>query len=201
MATVMYINLNDMFTSQKNVRYLIDTLYLTYRENGGRSNRMNFASFVIGKISAFAARDLNEYQTAEMHATGYNNYVDALHAINADFIAMCYKYFAWNDFNPFKATYEVGTWERRVLKKGYDLTPEDHGTLDMWRDQMVQVLNRNYRDNNEIPNYRRHLNTRHYSRDGEGLRTTSSRASLEATPHGYDMGDIHDIVYKSEDFY
>ena len=200
-ATVIYADLNALFTSQNNIRYMVDTLYLTYQENGGRNNKSTFAPFVIKLAYQFARQDLNDYQTAEMFATGYNNYVDALRAINADFTALCYKYFSWNEFNPFKATYSVKEFERRVLKKGYDLTAEDHGSLDVWHDQMTQVLNRNFRDDNRIPSYRTHLNARHYSRENEGLQNTPARASLEHTPHGYDMTAIHNINYKREDFY
>jgi len=199
--THIYVDLNELFTSSNNIQYMIDTLHLTYRENGGRANKAQFAPFVIRQAHIFAQKDLNEYQTAEINATGYNNYVDALRAINADFTALCHKYFSWNEFNPFKATYEVGQQHCRVLKKGYEFNADDHGTLDVWHDQMTQILNRNFRDNNEVPNYRRHLNTRHYSRESEGLRTTPARASLEDKPRGYDMQDIYDIKYKSEDFY
>jgi hypothetical protein len=130
--------------------------------------------------------------------------VEALRAINQDFKNECYKYFKWNAFNPFQTKFEVGPHEKRVLKKGFALDHTDHGTLDVWREQFTQTLNRQFRYENKIPIWQTSVHTRYYDTANEGLKQKNKcDSSLETPVYGYDMSDIYAGIdkYKSEDWY
>jgi hypothetical protein len=116
----------------------------------------------------------------------------------------CYVYFNWEDFNPFQDYIEVGAHGKRSMKKMSELTPDDHLTLDLWREQSTHVSNKNFRDNNKIPVYRTSLHTRHFDKNNEGFRDRDAdRSSLETPIYGYDMTEIYKGLdnYKSESWY
>lgn len=203
--TELKIDLNDLFISESNTKPLHASLYAVYQQNGGKSN---FAKF--GKLIKLLQRKfvkdniLADYCTAEWQATGTNNYVDALRAINNDFHKTVYTYFKWNIYNPYHDDIEVGPNDDRNLKKSSEIMPEDFGTLDVWREQFTLVLNRQFRNNNQIPVHRVGLHARHIDRGNEGLRENDpDRSSLETPIYGYDMGRIGDTVcnYKQDDWY
>lgn len=195
------VNMNEMFLSDRNLYLLIEGLYLTYTQNGGTHEKKRFAAFIKAMAVHFVKNhNLHAYQIAEYEAVGFNDHVEALRAINLDFTKECYKYFKWNAFS-FQQRYEVGKQEKRVLKKGYEFNHTDHGTLDLWRQTVIQSYNRNFRDQNRIPPHREHAQVRHYDRGNEGLRENNpDRASLEGQIHGYDMSSIYNQLdkYKKE---
>jgi hypothetical protein len=203
--TELKIDLKDLFLSESNQKMLNNGLYNIYRQNGGKQSRDKLFVFLKQLSNKFTAdNDLNSYETAEAQTTGYNNYAECLRAINNDYHKVVYRYFSWNTANPFKDRVEVGPHDFRVLKKGYDLSHEDHGTLELWREQFTQVLNSQFRDNNRIPVYRQSIHTRHYDRGNEGLQQNDpDRSSLETPVYGYDMSQIYKNLdkYSSTEWY
>jgi hypothetical protein len=203
--TDIKINLNHLFRTSDNQNLLYVSLYKVYRQNGGKQNKDVFREFVQSKANEFAKNnDLNSYTSAEFQATGFNNYSECLKAINNAFIKECYKYFKWNNYNPVRTDVMVGPHDNRVLKPGYDLTADDHGTLDLWREQFTQLLSSQFRNNNRIPIYQASLHTRHFERGNEGLRNNDpDRASLETPIYGYDMNQIYKNLdkYKETSWY
>lgn len=197
--TTIKIDLKKLFLSEPNQDMLKNNLFTIYQQNGGKQTRSAFYKFIKQLSNRFVVdNDLNAYETVEAQATGFVNYTEALKAINNSYHKVCYKYFKWNIANPFRDDVVVGPHDHRVLKKGFDLSHEDHGTLNLWREQFTQVLNSQFRDNNRIPVYRQALHTRHYDRGNEGLRDNDSdRSSLETPVYGYDMTEI----YKNLDNY
>jgi hypothetical protein len=199
------LDIDRLFIAKDNVNLLVHNLYNIYQQNGGKGSKQKFRDLIPKLMNKFIhENDLSGYEAAEAQATGINNYVTVLKTINNDFMSECYKYFRWNSYNPFQDNVEVGPVESRVLKKSYELTADDHGTLDLWREQFTQVLNRNFRNNNKIPVYRTGIHTRHYDRSNEGLLFNNpDRASLETPVRGYDMSQIHKSIdrYKSEEWY
>jgi len=203
--TELKIDMVELFLSDNNSSVLKSGLYAIYQQNGGKASRGKFYHLVELLQRKFVKEnDLYSYTTVEAQATGTNNYVEALRAINKDFHSTVYTYFKWNMYNPYKDDIEVGPSENRQLKKSAEIMPEDFGTLDLWREQFVQVLNRQFRDNNRIPVYRTSIHTRHYDRSNEGLRFNDpDRASLETPIYGYDMSRIEDGLcnYKSDSWF
>ena len=204
LPTDIPVDMNQMFLSDRNILLLLEGLYLTYTQNGGKHGKQKFAAFVQSMAKNFVqTNNLHAYEIAEFEAIGYNDHVECLRAINLDFTKECYKYFKWNDFN-FQQRYEVGKHEKRVLKKGYEFDHTDHGTLDLWRQTSTMSLNRNFRDQNRIPPHRAHAQVRHYDRGNEGLRENNpNRASLDGQIHGYDMSSIYNQLgnYSKEKWY
>lgn len=203
--TNIKIDIKDLFMSDSNQNMLKHNLYTIYQQNGGKQLRSAFNKFITQLSKRFVLdNNLYTYETAEAQATGYNNYTEVLRTINRDYHAVCYKFFSWNTANPFQDNVVVGPSDRRVLKKGYELTPEDHGTLDVWREQFTQVLNAQFRDNNRIPVHRQSIHTRHYDRSNEGLQhNDADRSSLETPVYGYDMSQIYKNLdkYSATDWY
>lgn len=203
--TPLHIDLNDLFVSSSNTAMLQHGLYNVYTQNGGKAPRAKLFHLITLLQRKFMKDNiLADYQTAEAGATGFNNYVEALRAINNDFTKMVYGYFRWNVYNPYKDDIEVGPSDHREVKKSAEIMPEDFGTLDLWREQFTQVLNRQFRDGNRIPVYRSSIHTRHFDRGNEGLaQNDPDRASLENPIYGYDMKRIAGSVlnYKSEEWF
>jgi hypothetical protein len=203
--TKLKINLEDLFLSDSNTRVLQIALYNIYKQNGGKSTAGKFKKLIVLLQQKFVNENkLCDYQTAEWQATGINNYVDALRTINNDFHKMVYTYFKWNMYNPYKDDIEVGPSDARETKKSAEIMPEDFGTLEVWREQFTQCLNRQFRDNNRIPVHRVGLHARHFDRGNEGLRENNpDRASLETLVYGYDMSNIkRDICnYKDSEWF
>ncbi len=205
--TELNTDLNIRFNSRQNLGRLHKTLYAEYcRDTNAKKTEAEFAKFFLEEVKNFKSKgNLNQYVTAEYQATGYNNYHTALEQINMDFMAECRNHFPYQTFNPFKADYLVGSLEEKVLKKGFDLSHEDVQTLDVWRSNIVNSVNRHYRENNQIPVYRHSLHMRHVDRSNEGLRDNNpDRASLENfVPQRYDMGKIEQthLNYKEESWY
>jgi len=203
--THLNIDVKNTFISRENVDMLACNLFKIYQQNGGSKSKQEFKQFMPILINVFLKKtDLSAYRTAEADTVGFNDYTTVLRAINNDFIKMCYNYFKWNTYNPFQNDIEVGPVENRVLKKSYEITPEDHGTLDLWREQFIQISNNKFRDNNKIPFYRTGMFTRNYDRRNEGfVHNDSDRASLDTPIYGYDMSHLKKGLcnYKAEEWY
>ncbi len=203
--TELKIDLVELFISESNTKPLHTSLHAIYQQNGGKAGFVKFGKLIRLLQKKFVKENtLRDYQTADWQATGNQNYVDALRAINNDFHKMVYRYFKWNVYNPFHDDIEVGPNEDRTLKKSAEIMPEDFGTLDVWREQFTLVLNRQFRDNNRIPAYRTGIHARHFDRGNEGLRENDAdRSSLETPIYGYDMSRIGDTVcnYKQDSWF
>lgn len=203
--TEIKIDLNELFLSSSNKNLLHTALHTIYTQNGGKSSFKKFGQIVPLLQKKFSRENrLNDYVTAEWQATGMNNYIDALKAINSDFHKFVYKYFKWNVYNPYHDDIEVGPSDDRVIKKSSEIMAEDFGTLDVWREQFTTALNRQFRNNNQFPAYRTGIHSRHIDRGNEGLRDNDpDRASLETPIYGYDMNRVQDTVcnYKSEGWF
>jgi hypothetical protein len=203
--TEIHVDLNALFLFEGNETLLHTSLLKVYRQNGGHAPAKKVRAFISKLMRKFAkSRDLNDYVSIEAQATGYSNYAECLRAINNDFTHEFYKYMPWNAYNPVREKIEVGPTEFRVLKKGYELRPEDYGTLDLWREQVVQLRDSVYRDGNKIPFYQATVCSRHYDKSNEGLRCGSAdRASLETPVYGYDMTQIYKQLdkWKSDDWF
>lgn len=203
--TIVPLDIKEIFLSNKNTNLLLYGLYDVYTQNGGKSSQLKFEQLLRLLQRKFVKKnDLYSYCSAEWQATGYNNYVEALKAINNDFTKDTYKYFKWNLYNPFKDDIEVGPSDDRRKIKSAEIMPEDFGTLDLWREQFSQVLNRQFRNGNRIPVHQTSIHTRNYDRGNEGLRDgNSDRASLETPIYGYDMDRVKLQIdnYKSDSWY
>jgi hypothetical protein len=203
--THLNIDVKNTFASVENINMLTCNLFKIYQQNGGMQPEQKFKQLVPILVNRFLKKtDLTAYRTAEADTVGFNDYTTILRAINNDFIKMCYNYFKWNAYNPFQNDIEVGPVENRVLKKSYEIMPEDHGTLDLWREQFIQISNNKFRDNNKIPFYRIGMFTRNYDRRNEGLiHNNPDRASLDTPIYGYDMAQLKNGLcnYKSEEWY
>lgn len=203
--TPLSIDLYDLFTADDNRLMLTNGLHAIYQQNGGKYHISKFRELIPLMMKRFTnENDIRRYETVEAGVVGINNYVEALRAINNAFTKYVYGFFHWNMANPFHDDVLVGSYEARVLKKSYELTPEDHQTLDVWREQFVQVLNNKFRDHNRVPVFRASLHTRHFDRGNEGLQFNDpDRASLENPVRGYDMSQIHKTLgkYSSTEWY
>ena len=203
--TNVELDIKQVFLSAKNTNLLLTGLYDIYTQNGGKSPRSKFEELITLLQRQFVKENnLYAYNTVESQATGFNNYAEVLRTINNDFTKTVYKYFKWNLYNPFKDDIEVGPNDDRKKIKSAEIMPEDFGTLDVWREQFTQSLNRQYRNNNNIPVYEKGIHMRYYDRANEGLRDNDpDRASLETPIYGYDMSNINRDTdnYKSEGWY
>lgn len=203
--TELSIDIVDLFLSSSNVSPMVANLHSIYRSNGGKVSFSRFKELAVLLMKKFAKEnDLYSYSTAEDDTMEIYNYPMILRTINADFIKFAHKYFKWDYYNPFVDDVEVGPTGARELKKSFELTPDDHLTLEVWREQFTQALGRNFRNNNNIPVHRISMHTRNYDRSNEGFKyDNSDRASLETPVHGYNMIEIYKNLdrYRSEDWY
>jgi hypothetical protein len=194
-----------MFLGQSNTNKLQYQLYQIYQENGGKSSKAKLYKLISLLQQKFVKENnLTNYIAIEADVVGFNDYVEALKTINADFKKMVFNYFSWNSYNPYKDDLLVGSAGDRRTIKSAEIQADDFGTLDTWREQFVQVLNRNFRDNNRIPVYRTSIHTRHYDRGNDGLQHDNpDHASLVNPVRGYDMSRIGDsaVNYKSEEWF
>jgi hypothetical protein len=199
------LDLYELFNSDGNRLFLADNLYKIHQQNGGRSTTEKI-TLLVPKLMAEFCRNKNVrgYDVAETNATSQKNWSAILKAINHDFIKHCYKHFKWNNFNPFREYILVGENGKRRYKKFQDLMPDDYGTLDLWREQFIQINNNQFRDNNAIPTYRTGIQTRNYDTGNEGLREGDrDRASLENYQRRFDMSTIVQAIdnYRDRDWF
>lgn len=153
------------FLSSKNIIELQSHLYSRLLANDGKLTRSKFDAFIAQSAKDFAkTRNLSAYTTAQSAAVGFVDTTEVLPVINADFREVIRRYFKWPSAAP--------------------------GSL-AWKPRVVQVMDRNYRDSNNIPVQRMALHTRHYDRSNEGLADSMERASLEGFTRGYDMSSIY----------
>jgi len=192
------IHLESVFKSRPNMLMLARNLYKIHRQNGGRSSIEKFRAMTPRLAHAFSKRtNIDEYMTAEACATGFNNWVEALKAINNDFIKYCYNWIKWNHFVPTREWAEVGATGERKQVRFNQLQPDDNTTLDLWRTQEIQRMNKHFRYGNKIPVWQRTMHNRYYDRANEGLKENDpDRASLETPIYGYNMTNIHAMIDK-----
>ena len=206
--TKIVFDMYGLFLANANIDVMCKNLYNVYQQNGGQSNKGKFRDLVILLQQKFLrTTNLGSYELAESNGDK-TNYVEVLRAINVDYMKFVYNYFKWNVYNPFHDLVDVddissGVSGKRCLKKGSEMRPEDYGSLDLWRSQITQVSNKNFRNNNKIPVYQAGLHTRNYDRDGGGLKYDKDQSSLENQVHGYDMREPRRSVlnYKSDEWF
>ncbi len=204
--TGIKLDIYDLFLSSSNVNLLNNDLYNVYQQNGGQSTRDKFRNLVLLQQHKFIkANNLHLYTAADQAHSKVLDYVEILRSINNDFNKYVYNYFKWNVYNPFHDLVEVSNPNNktRYLKKGSELTTDEYGTLDLWRNEIIQVSNKNFRNNNKIPVHQAGLHTRNYDRDNEGLKYDNDQSSMENHLHGYDMDkSCRNILnYKSDEWF
>jgi len=189
----------DVFLSKNNLVKLSNDLYLTYLNNGGKMTVSQFDSLIVFLIRDFIkGKDLNEYSTVESNATGYSNHIEVLNFINNDFKKFFYNYMRWNVYNPFKADVKL----TNETKKGYELSAQDHGEINIWQNESTTLNNSRFRNNNKIPFYEAALYNRHYDRESDGL-NAQDMSGLESPIDSYNMNDIYGNIdnYRKEENY
>jgi len=193
------IDLGDVFMDPSNLDMQAVSLHKIHRQNGGRAKLDKFLQLIPKLANAFKSRyNLNEFEDVDYQATGQHNWVELLKTINNEFIRYCYKSLRWNNFVPTREWAEVGPVDDRKQKRFYELTAEDIPTLDYWREQEVQRMNKVFRYHNKIPIWQTSMHTRHFDRNNDGFRYDDpDRSSLDTFVHGtYDMSKIHETLDK-----
>lgn len=191
------VDIVAVFKSDNNQLLLANSLYHLYKNHIGGKGRLNDFIILVGvKIDEFCqTTDIGSYTTIEYQATGYNNWVEVLRAVNNEFLKYVSGSFQWNVFNPYREWIEVGASGERKQKKMSEILAEDIPTIDLHATQDTQVSGKKYRENNQIPLWRQTLGIRHYDRDNDGLQYQDpGRASLEVPTRGFDMGNIHTLI-------
>jgi hypothetical protein len=205
-ATNIIIDIKKLFLSDSNIMMITRSIYKIHRQNGGKSKLSKF-KLLIPQLAYdfYLNNDLYEYQSADNQATGYNNWVECLKAINNDFTKTLYNILRWNAFVPTRASISVsGDGLAPTNKKMYDLTAMDKQTIDVWKKSETYVMNKQFRYNNKIPFWQTSMHNRFYDRSNEGLHENDSdRSSLESPIYAYNMSNIYDALdsYKSEDWF
>lgn len=192
------VNINALFMSRPNIAMLTSNLYKVARQNGSRSSMEKFKKIVPALAMQFKVRNkLEEYETAEANATGFNNWVEVLKTVNNVFMKYCYRRLKWNTFVPTREWAEVGPRNDRKQTKFYELQAADHGTMDLWRNQETQIMNKHFRYGNKIPFWQTSMHNRHYDKHNEGLAYDNpDRTSLDTPLYGYDMSNVKATIDK-----
>lgn len=199
--TRLNIDIKKLFLSDANVYYLVHTIYVTNKQNGGTE----IFDYINDKVENILLHEflktinIYEYQTVDFQATGNKNWVEILKTVNNDFIKYVnHKLIVWNRFVPTRMSLTVGERGKRREKKMYELTPDDIGTIDYWRKQEVQVKNDIFRYSNKIPVWQTSMHTRRYDLSNEGFKHKEpDRASIENPVYNtYDMTAIHKTIDK-----
>lgn len=200
------LDMNQLFLDKNNIFTQANRFYTIHRNNGGRSKFNKIYELIRQNSKLFAKNNnLNSYITADVEVTGQIDWVEALKAVNRDFINNCKNLMQWNTFVPTREWAEVGPKSNRVQKKFHEMTADDAKTLDVWQKQEVAVMAKFFRDNNKIPFYQHTMSRRHYDRGNEGLHAADAdRASLSNyVPHTYDMRDVVSTLdkWKSDEWF
>lgn len=200
--TFLEIDIEKVFKSDSNLKMMANSLHKVHRQNGGRSTIQKFLSLTPKLAESFSRRyDINKFEDVTYQATGHHNWSELLKTVNNEFMSFCYNKFRWNSLVPTREWAEVGATGERKQKRFYELTVEDIGTLDYWRKQETQRINKAFRHNNKIPVWQRSMHNRFYDKSNDGLHSNDpDRASLENFVHGgYDMDRIHELIDKWTD--
>ena len=199
------LDINKLFTSQSNISMMTNNIYKVARQNGARSSIDQFRKLIPRLANQFMIENnLSEYETVEAATTGINNWVEVLKSINNEFMKHCYRYFKWNTFVPTREWADVGPRDNRKQKRFQDITAADAHTLDLWRTQETQRMNKHFRNDNKISVRQASMHTRHFDRHNEGLtHDDNTRASLDTPVRGYDMTNVRATLdkWKSEDWF
>ncbi len=167
------VDIVKLFKSKYNVAYLSRTMYGTAQKNGSDMSH----EYILRNIPTWMSKytlhnNLRKYTLLE----GQQDWVALLRFINNEFLSKCYNMLQWNSFVPTRMSAIVDGEE----KKFSDLTYEDYQKLNFWEVQDVNRSDNSFRNNNEIPYWRRHIHMRHYDRDNDGLQYDNpNRASLD----------------------
>lgn len=199
------VDMNDVMRSQVNMLLLCKSVYRYYRQNGGRASYDKICELVEVCLDRFMKEyDINDFISAEWQATGNNNYSEALNAANNMFMKKVYDLLPANRMVPTREYAIVGPHDAREVKRYSELTAADIPTIDVWAKAEVQVINKQFRDNNRIPFWQCSMHKRHYDRGNDGFRENDpDRASLENPIYAYDMSNIHANIdhWKKEEWF
>lgn len=191
----------SMFMSKTNQINVTKQIYLLHKSNHGVLGYLHFKMNVPNRMYFWISnKNLNNDPNVD-------KFIDIVAFLNKMFIKDN------SDLYEFKSAENDDLLDKNVYKsqamfglhlddgsiisysKDYqNLTAEDIRNLDVWTPQTVEVSNINKRYKNEVPVWQKSMNTRNYSRDNEGLRTTSNRASLNTIISGY--GDDMKLIRK-----
>lgn len=160
------VNLTDEFLDALNVIKLTKDIFAVYQYNGGKSTLTKFEKLIPKLMKKFAQEhNLELYQSVEDGTTGNHNWPEALNAINYDFTKYVCKFFKWNKLIPTRGFVNVGSFGNERKIRSYNLQAEDIPTLDVWREQQIVIMNKQFRNNNEIPIWQKSIHTRNYDRN------------------------------------
>jgi hypothetical protein len=175
--------MKDLFCSDANLSALSVALYNIYIQNGGKMLREKFnIAIKLLRDKFLVENDPNNYVMAYEEVMQMTDYPEMLRMINGDFHRYVYKRFQWNILLPARTKVEVGVHGKKILKSAEEIRPEDFGTMDLWREQTTNILNRNYKNDNKII-YRHGVpHARHYDKSNEGLRHNNPNESSLETP-------------------
>ncbi len=167
------IDIVKLFTSTHNIAYLTRTMYNTAQKNGSDMSQEYISRNIPSWVHKFATQNnLYRYTLVDEQP----DWVAILRFINNEFLSKCYNMLRWNSFVPTRMSAMVDGKE----KKFSDLTYEDYQKISFWETQDVNRTNSSFRNNNEIPFWRKHIHVRHYDRDNDGLQYDDpDRASLD----------------------
>ena len=100
--------------------------------------------------------------------------------------------------NVFRST-EFADNAGHFKKKSYDkMTADEYKNIDVWHETELFSTKNKFRYANQIPNWQKSMNVRHYDKSNSGLHEADpDRASLDVFQRGYDMSNIH----KGSEFY
>ena len=200
------LDMEEVFLSGGNLTMIARNMHKISKQNGGKASITKWKHLVAKLALIYVSENnLNEHKTVEYQSTGFSNHAELLKTFNADFMrTRCYNHIRWNNLVPTRAYAEVGVTGKKVKKKYHELTAEDIPTLDFWREQETQIMNKQFRYGNKIPIWQTSMHTRHYDRGNDGLKhRDQDRASLDVPVRGYKMDNIYDALdkWKSDDWF
>ena len=193
--TFTKVDIKLLFLSESNIKMVAHKIYKKYRQDGGRSDYYKILDFTRNITSRFLNKyNIYDFEYVDNNSTDNINWVELLKTVNNIFIKYALLFFKNNYFVPTREWAEIGSYNTREHKKFSELTAEDIPTIDLWQNQEIQILNRIYRNNNEIPFWQTTMHNRHYDRSNDGLQYgNSDRSSLDNfIHHSYDMSSLLD---------
>jgi hypothetical protein len=189
------ISNEKVFLCHRNVAYMVKTMFIAHKKNGGSLKISNFENYIPKLMVKWSVKEnLDSFE-------GWNNnhWVLTLDYINQRFIKdndQSFHTFG-GDVNVFKTIAPVCSMDDdsnlQCQHKKYDqMTAEDYQNLDVYGPvESWTQNNRVKRYKNKIPFWQQTMNIRHYERSNEGFRSKNkNRASLEVPIRGYNMSKI-----------
>jgi hypothetical protein len=193
------VDVAKLFFTKNNVNYLVNTMYLANKQNGGGYEVMNVFQKLVPRLMIKFARDNNlrelynsyyadddETSVCQLGLDTYRdnlghvaisskrNWIEAFRGINNRFVDWADQYLKPNTYVPFRMDMTVGSlneFENNVRDvRGYNLLADDYKELNVWQQFDINVDRSKFRYGNTIPFWQRSMNIRHNDRSNEGFR-------------------------------